>query len=106
MELLESQGFAYEHMIDIFDGGPSIEAYLEEIETVRTARFRDVVIGKEATSGQKTLIAAPEIRNFACIQGFAALDGDIITLSEDQALALGVSKGDKVLTSPLKGRTS
>ena len=37
MALLESQGFRYNNVVDIFDAGPAVEAFIDQIDIVRTA---------------------------------------------------------------------
>ncbi len=90
--LLAREGFAYDRVIDIFDGGPLLTAPRDQIRTVRQARRMSVRAG--APRGEATvLIANPNIAAFACVGAVADIDGDHIVapqgLWERLSLALG-----------------
>ncbi len=106
MELLESQGFRYRNCVDIFDGGPSIDVPMQDIETIKNARSVKVEIGKSLTKGEKCLVANFGLKDFACYQGFMKPGSETITLSEDYATEMNVEAGDNVLVSPLKSKST
>lgn len=106
MELLMSQGFRYKNLLDIFDGGPSIEAPLRDIQTIRDARMVPVKIGTPAKDLPKAIVAGSDIHNFVCLQAQMDPVGDTITLTKDQANVLNVSTGENVLASPLFSKKS
>jgi DNA-binding protein len=70
MELLESQGFRYRNCVDILDAGPSIEAVVSEVETVRNSFMATVAIDDAAlgSDGEKWLVANPALDNFSCTE--------------------------------------
>ncbi|WP_294339845.1 arginine N-succinyltransferase [uncultured Sphingomonas sp.] len=91
MRMLENEGFAYEKYVDIFDGGPTMTARIDQVRTVREAR--DFELTGIAAGGEPSLIATGRLRDFRVTLGEVG-DG---TIDPASAAALGVSVGD-VLT--------
>ena len=113
MELLESQGFRFRNCVDILDAGPSIEAVVSELETVRGALMAPVIIDDtvEGTDGKKWLVANPTLENFACAEtrlaaGVEINAGDNFPLSAALARSLNLEAGQHVLVSRLLGRNA
>lgn len=94
--LLEQEGFRYDRVVDIFDGGPLLSTARDALRTVREAR-RVLVKISEAAEGRRALIAVPSFENFRCIAAQARiLDGEVL-IARASAKALGVRSGDEVL---------
>jgi arginine N-succinyltransferase len=111
MELLESQGFRYRNCVDILDAGPSIEAVVSEVKTVRNSLMATVAIDETVVGagGEKWLVANPALDHFSCTEvhlakGFKMQKGDAFRLGSRQARNLNVDAGDQVLVSRLLGR--
>ncbi|MDP3293951.1 MAG: arginine N-succinyltransferase [Nevskia sp.] len=100
LHLLEQEGFRYQGYIDIFDGGPSVEAPLDEIRTIRRAQVVTVFIGKPL-QGAPCLIANTQLDAFRCAYAEIAIKNGHITLSPELAQALDVDSGDEVRFSSL-----
>jgi len=98
LHLLEQEGFRYQGYIDIFDGGPSVEAPLEEIRSIRRAQVLTVFVGKPA-AGAPCLIANTELGNYRCAYAEYAIKNGHITLPAELARALEVDGGDEVRVS-------
>ncbi len=98
--LLEQEGFRYQGYIDIFDGGPSVEAPLEEIRTIRRAQVVTVFVGKPL-AGAPCLIANTQLDGFRCAYAEIATRNGHITLPPELAQALDVDSGDEVRFSSL-----
>lgn len=62
--ILLREGFFYHEYVDIFDAGPTIEAHLDQISTVKTSRIVTVHKIEPITSKQRFLIAtiSPQFR--------------------------------------------
>ena len=45
--MLEQEGFRYEGYVDIFDGGPTVECFRDDIHAVRASRVLPVQIGED-----------------------------------------------------------
>lgn len=96
LAMLKSQGFRYNNVVDIFDAGPTVEAFTDHLDTVREARR---MTGSEFASSLRPpagLIANPDLARFAVTQ-FAR--------DEDPAAVLrriGASPTEDVLVYRLK----
>ncbi|WP_293373538.1 arginine N-succinyltransferase [Nevskia sp.] len=100
LHLLEQEGFRYQGYIDIFDGGPSVEAPLNEIRSIRRAQVVTVFVGKPSP-GTPCMIANTQLGNFRCAYADFAVRNGHITLPPDMARALDVDGGDEVRISVL-----
>lgn len=100
LHLLEQEGFRYQNYIDIFDGGPTVEAPLNEIRSVRKSQVLPVRIGTPAP-GPRHLLSNTALHGFRC--GLAELKpaADSLTISAEQAQALGVAEGEPLRIVPL-----
>ncbi|MES2337645.1 MAG: arginine N-succinyltransferase [Pseudomonadota bacterium] len=90
MRMLENEGFAYENYIDIFDGGPTMTARVDQVRTVREAR--DMAVTAIAEGGEPSLIATGRLADFRVCLGDVG-DGSIDPAS---AAALNVTAGSTV----------
>jgi arginine N-succinyltransferase len=95
MRMLEAEGFAYEGYVDIFDGGPTMTARTDRVESICNARHAVVsaVTGEPTT---KALIACGKLSTFRCCFGAVQEGGDGVTLGPDCAATLSVAVGDTV----------
>jgi len=96
LAMLKSQGFRYNDVVDIFDAGPTVEAFIDHIDTVReSVRMPASSFASDAISTQHALIALANTQRF-CVTQFAR--------GEDVAAVLkriGAGSGDEVLVYPL-----
>jgi arginine N-succinyltransferase len=100
--LLEQEGFRYQQYVDIFDGGPAVEAPRAEIRSVRksvcaSARVQDTL----DPSMPLHLLANTRLGGFRCVIAPAGLEAGAITLAADAARALQIGSGDALRAAPL-----
>jgi len=97
LSILESEGFRCEGYVDIFDGGPTVQAYTRQIRAVRESRLLPVTLIETAVSDEapRHLVCNTEFADFRLLMTRAA-PIDTIGLTVAQAAALGVGEGDKV----------
>ena len=93
---LEGEGFRYNGVIDIFDGGPSVSAPRQDIRTIKDSRRVSINAVTSVDNGLLALVSNDVIDGFRCVLGPVKFVGDNIDLSSDMAEALGVSAGDTV----------
>ncbi|GGY53322.1 arginine N-succinyltransferase [Parvularcula lutaonensis] len=106
MNMLMAEGFTFQNCIDIFDAGPSLEAPLNLIRTVREAERAVVrVLDNIPTQGERRcIVAVPDAKRFrAILMERGPSDGSMF-LTPQEADMLQVSSSDKVVCSPLKTR--
>jgi arginine N-succinyltransferase len=96
--LLEREGFRFDRVIDIFDGGPLFTAPRDTIATVRKARLLRAREGAEGDGVM--LLANPDVASFRCVSALAQVTADEIILTRETMNRLGVAPGAQVLASP------
>ncbi len=102
LHLLEQEGFRYQGYIDIFDGGPSVEAPLADIRTVRRSQLLPVEIDDtQHAGGTLHLIANTKLGDFRCAIAELASYAGNVTLPVGVAAALDLKAGDTVRVSAL-----
>ncbi|MBM7037812.1 arginine N-succinyltransferase [Vibrio ulleungensis] len=97
LKLLEREGFTCRDYVDIFDGGPTVECDLRNIESVRHS-FRAKVKVAEHVSSQDYLMCNSSFENFRAVATKAAYDaasGSAI-ITPEAADALQVQQGDMI----------
>ena len=100
LALLQAEGFSSRGYVDIFDAGPTVEARVEHIRSVRNSRRLQVHIGK-VEQGQPYLISNTQLEGFRAT--WLELDinehSEHVTLPSAVAAALHVNAGDWVRVS-------
>ena len=99
MRMLEAENFHFEGYVDIFDGGPTMTARTDKVQSIADARHV-ALTGIEAERGDKVLIATGKLGGFRCCFGVAVEDpdGQGIAINSAAAEAICVVPGDKVWT--------
>jgi len=95
---LEAEGFRYDGVIDIFDGGPSMSAPTTDIRTVKESRIVKAVSGEFSKEAMllTTLISNDRIADFRVVLQPICFNGDDIIMSEGAFKALKLKSGDSV----------
>jgi len=100
LHLLQQEGFRYQGYIDIFDGGPTVEAPREEIRSIRRSQTLTVAVG-ETGPGLPCLVANTYLGDFRCAYAeLSPVDGSVM-LSPRLASQLGVVAHDSLRFCPL-----
>ncbi len=101
--LLEQEGFRYENYVDIFDGGPSLEARVQDIRAVRDSRLCLANIGQpkgavgQNEQGHYYLVSNAKVTNFRCILIQRSIQpGSAMTLTQEEADNLCVTNKEPV----------
>ncbi len=94
LHLLEQEGFRYQGYIDIFDGGPSVEARLIDIRSARESRLLPVRIGASEAGGAAHLVSNTRLGDFRCAIAEIPPSSDLLTLPPPLAQALRLGDGD------------
>ena len=106
--MLEQEAFRYEGYVDIFDAGPTVEAFRDNIDAVRRSRVLPVTLDEDdpvpdnqAGGGVRWLVANRSFAGFRAILAMAPARVDRFPLRPYAARALGVGEGDTVRAVPL-----
>jgi arginine N-succinyltransferase len=106
--MLQAEGFNFNGLVDIFDGGPVVETFIDSIRTVREAVERtvtviDVPVATAVPVAARVIVANRSMRHFrATTLPLTSVNVDTIALPQDVAAALQVQAGDTVRLAPLK----
>ncbi|MDX1537478.1 arginine N-succinyltransferase [Arsukibacterium sp.] len=98
LALLQTEGFSNRGYVDIFDAGPTVEARVEHIRSIRYSRKLQVQIGTPGPDSQPYLICNTNIENFRAtwLPLTVTEQSDQVVLPQACADALGVKAGDQV----------
>jgi len=101
-DILAGEGFEVDRYVDIFDGGPVLEAHASRLRTLSTTRTLTVAEAVDSRPGETCLIAtATATQAFRCAMAPATveLDRGRILLSAATQDALHVGTGDAVIVA-------
>ncbi|TXH04941.1 MAG: arginine N-succinyltransferase [Nevskiaceae bacterium] len=101
LKLLEQEGFRYQGYIDIFDGGPTVEAPTGEIRTIRRSRLHRAHGRESIETGQPHLVATTDPANFRCTLVHAQSGNGEVALPTDALRTLQAKAGDTIRLAPL-----
>lgn len=96
LKMLESEGFRTRGYVDIFDAGPTVEAEVSNLRSVRESRRLEVQVGTPSTTAQRYILCNTSVANFRAGQAVIDVNNDVAVIDEKTAAALEVSAGDKV----------
>lgn len=99
LHLLEQEGFRCRGYVDIFDAGPTMEADLENIGTIRQSREATIQISPalDVSALDDYFIINTKIENFrACLGQLKRLDDDTVLISQTLADVLMLATGDSI----------
>jgi arginine N-succinyltransferase len=101
MQLLLDEGFEYENLVDIFDGGPLVRARVERLRSVEAMQVLPCEVTTELDQSHAPMVIASTRLPALTVQlAPAKLEGGKVQLSEITAQTLGVSSGDDVAVLP------
>jgi len=105
--MLEQEGFRYEGYVDIFDAGPTVECFRDNIHAVRQSQVMPVTLGEEDPVPDSLsddilwLVCNRHFADFRAIVVSAPARTDRFPLMQYAADALRVSEGDMVRVVPV-----
>ena len=105
--MLEQEGFRYEGYVDIFDAGPTVECFRDDIHAVRQSQVLPVTLEEEdpvpdsLTDDVLWLVANRSLADFRVLVTAAPARADRFPLNAYAASTLGVVEGDTVRAVPL-----
>jgi arginine N-succinyltransferase len=91
--MLMEEGFIYDEYIDVFDGGPLVEARIGDLRTVRESRVLTVAAVADKAEGEDGLMATGAVAHFRATRAKGKIDGDRITIDTATARALDAEAG-------------
>jgi arginine N-succinyltransferase len=95
LSMLRGEGFRYQGLIDIFDGGPTVACPRDDIRTVRENVGRRVRLAAEV-EGPMALVSTDAVERFRAVRAPVALDEEHVVIPLAAAQALRVHQDDTV----------
>jgi arginine N-succinyltransferase len=107
LEMLKREGFHFNGYVDIFDAGPVMESFVEDIRAVRESRLLTVEISSVQPSVEHErsdyVASNRRFEGFrACLLRADQVQGKRALLSPEQAQSLAVEAGDSLRAVPLR----
>ncbi|MCB1118360.1 MAG: arginine N-succinyltransferase [Chlamydiia bacterium] len=97
LKMLEKEGFKLTNEVDIYDGGPKVEAQLDHIRSIRKSEVRSAVSSsKHALSKKVFLVSNCKINFKATTSPIKKLGGNRIALPPEVLKLLDVNPGDSI----------
>ncbi len=106
LKMLQAEGFNFNGMVDIFDGGPVVEAFVHNIRTVREAVNRHAMVVNhsmdlDVPAEQRVMISNRSFRDFRVTTiPMNCIGPDTVKIPRVLAEALLVESGDPVRIAP------
>lgn len=96
LALLNWEGFRYDHVVDIFDGGPLVLCAREDIRTIKESFVATARAGLPGTAGRMALASSDRFSEFRVCQTQVRLEQGSALLPPEVLAALGLAEGDPV----------
>ena len=88
LAMLLAEGFAFDNYVDIFDGGPTVSARIDDLKSIRGARETEVTALADGVDAAPQLVATGRLHNFQAFLSPLADEGR--TLPAAIARPLGI----------------
>lgn len=96
--MLEREGFRWNGLIDVFDGGPTVSCPRDQITTLRVAGLRRIVAGNPGP-GSRHLLANPDLARFCVMRAPICDEDDVAVVDFGSLRQLGLGEGDSLLAA-------
>ncbi|MCF4994810.1 arginine N-succinyltransferase [Pseudomonas syringae] len=106
LKILNAEGFAHQGYIDIFDGGPVVEAPIRNIRTVRDSLTLNLALGAPDDQAPLWLIHNRRLENCRITVAPARVASGTLVIDRLTAKRLQLQPGDSVRAVPLLNQQS
>ncbi|MEX0643727.1 MAG: arginine N-succinyltransferase [Parvularculaceae bacterium] len=96
LKMLFEEGFVFNDYVDVFDGGPLVDARVKDLKTVKESRVVTVAEIADKVEAPAALLASGAVAAFRATKAAAKLDGDKISIDRATAAVLNADKGSKI----------
>lgn len=94
LHLLQAEGFRHQGYVDIFDGGPTVEAARADIRSIRESQVLAVRVADATDAGTPHLVCNARLEDFRCTLANLVPARDHLTLDRTTAAVLNMSDLD------------
>ena len=103
--LLEGIGFKYKNQVDPFDGGPYLDAVIDEIPLVRDTKKVKLASGK-VLPGSEAFVSLKGEHGYRAIRCPCSIANDVASIPPAMFEVLGAKEGDAAALTPLPRRSA
>lgn len=96
LRLLQGEGFRHQGYVDIFDGGPTVEAPAADVRSIRKSQRLEARVSAAPARGGPHLVSNDRLQDFRCVLAVLAPARDHVVLDQATAAALHIAAGDSV----------
>lgn len=96
LKMLENEGFRCRGYVDIFDAGPTVEAEVVNLRSVRQSKRARVVIEEVDDTAARFIVCNTQVKQFRAAQMAAEVRGEQLVINAEAAAALQVNADDWV----------
>ncbi len=96
--MLEREGFHYHNYIDIFDGGPTLEARIQDVRAIKEMQERLIVATESASNlTTRAMLSNQSLSQYRACPGFVREEEGGVVIDAASAGKLGLVSGDTVV---------
>jgi arginine N-succinyltransferase len=97
LKLLEWEGFRFERVVDIFDGGPLVKCERQNIRTVRESRLVTLTVGSPSEESEPALVSSDRLPDFRVVSVPVEMTGEETAVTDAEVFeALQIKPGEQV----------
>ena len=97
LKLLEWEGFRFERVVDIFDGGPLVKCERQNIRTVRESRLVTLSVGAPSDESGPALVSSDRLPDFRVVSVPVEMTGEGAAVADAGVFeALQIKPGEQV----------
>ena len=97
LKMLQKEGFVWDCYIDIFDGGPTVVAATDNVQSINKADWFVLDGDYVGEDGERLLVATGRLDQFRCCSVRGKIEDGRIRLAKEGIAALEIEPGDTVL---------
>jgi arginine N-succinyltransferase len=99
-QLLLREGFRTSKHLDIFDGGPTLIARLDDIHTLKNCHYKRFKLSDQRPKGSKYMVCNPTLSDFRCVLTSLDEHEQTVDLEALQVEALKLEEDDRIAVVP------
>ena len=97
MDLLLAEGFVYENLIDIFDGGPLVRAQIDQIKSVKAVQTLEVTFKEPEGDAKAVMCANRSLDDFRLVYEPMSVTPNRVSMPAEVGQMLNVREGNQVM---------
>ncbi len=102
--MLEKEGFHFDGVVDLLDGGALVVANTISLTSLKQSRLVRIKPAAHFLKSESLLFSTTQPDNFRCVSGRGAIIGNSVLCSDEVCRALNAREGDAIRVSPMSGK--